>query len=86
VRGYIKLANVSIKYKKKARGTRYEVIKSPKVQVLITISENPRSLKFKSRTIYRVCKELGLKQENLIEPDINSVEILKDLGRTAYDV
>ena len=86
MKGYIKYARVSIKYKKKARGTRYEMIKTSPVDVIVTISENPRALKFKSRTISRVCKELGLKKEKLIEPNINSIEILKDLGRTAYDI
>jgi hypothetical protein len=86
MKGAIKYAKVSIKYKQKTRGKRLEVIKTRPVEVIVTIQEEPRALKFKSRTISRVCRHLNLNPNKIIEPTINSIEIIKDLGRTAYDI
>ena len=86
MRGNIKMAKVSIKYKKKTRGRTMEVVKTTPVEVIITIDEANRILKFKSRTISRVCKSLKLNKDKIIEPDINTIEIIKDLGKTAYNI
>lgn len=89
MRGSIKLAKVSIKYKEKKKGgkkTGFELIKTKKVETTIVIDEQRRILKFKSRTISKVCRELGLNDQKLIDPDINEIEILKDLGKTNYDI
>jgi len=86
MRGSIKMANVSIKYKQKTRGKRMEVVKTAPVEIIITIDEVNRVLKFKSRTISRVCRSLNLNKDKLIDPDINTIQIIKDLGKTAYDI
>jgi len=80
------MANVSIKYKQKTRGKRMEVVKTAPVEIIITIDEVNRVLKFKSRTISRVCRSLNLNKDKLIDPDINTIQIIKDLGKTAYDI
>lgn len=91
MKGSIKYANVSIKYKSKrtvVRGkqlyTDFQATRA--VPVVITIDEENRILKFKKRTINRVCRDLGLNQDLMFETTINSIEILKDLGKTVYDI
>lgn len=86
MKGNIKLAKVSIKYKKKTKERRMELIRTAPVEILIVIDETKRILKFKSRTISKVCQELSLNKDKVIDPDINTIEIIKDLGRTAYDI
>jgi predicted site-specific integrase-resolvase len=87
MRGEIKLAKVSIKYKQKRKGGKnFETIKTRKVEVIIVITYRPRTLKFKDRTISKVCRELGLNLDKLIDPVIDEIEILADLGKTNYDI
>ena len=63
-----------------------KVVKTVPVEIIITIDEVNRVLKFKSRTISKVCQSLNLKKDELIDPDINTIQIIKDLGKTAYDI
>lgn len=94
MKGSIKLANVSIQYKEKSykvnhAGRKVEFldpIVTKKVEVLIVINEEKRTVKFKERVMRKVCSLLGITYDNIIDPNINSVEILKDLGRTNYDI
>lgn len=87
MRGSIKLALVSIKYKQKKKGGKsFELIKSNKAKVVIVIDEQNRVLKFKNRTISKVCRDLGLNLDKLIDPTINEIEILVHLGKTNYDI
>ena len=94
MKGSIKLANVSIKYKVKSfkrnhAGIKVEFFKqvtSNKVEVLIVIHEEKRILKNKEKVIKKVCDELKLDFDKIVDPNINSVEILKDLGRTNYEI
>ena len=82
------MAKVSIKYKQKTRGTRQEVVKTEPVDVLIVVleAEGKRVLKFKQRIISKIIKELSIKEAKVIDPDINSIEIIKDVGQTNYEV
>lgn len=86
MKGRIKMANVSIKYKQRGRGNSMKVIKTRPTVTLIVINEEKRILKFKSRVISRVCRDLNLNSKKMIDPDINSIEIIKDVGQTAYDI
>lgn len=94
MKGSIKLANISIKYKEKTfkvnhAGRRIEFLEpvvTKKVETLIVINEEKRTVKFKERVLKKVCSELGISYDKIIDPNINSVEILKDLGRTNYDI
>ena len=88
-KGSIKFAEVAISYKrKKPRSTLFEtVITKPVKIVIVVIEENgKRTLKFKKIAINRVCDGCGLKYDKLIEPNINSINILADLGKTSYEV
>ena len=53
---------------------------------VVVIDEEKRILKNKTSAIKKVCRELEMNFDKLIEPNINSIEILKDLGKTAYDI
>jgi hypothetical protein len=94
MKGSIKLANVSIKYKVKSFKTNhagrkiefFEQTVSKKAEVLIVINEEKRIVKFKEKVIRKVCNELHLDFDKIVDPNINSVEILKDLGRTNYEI
>ena len=68
-----------------------KVEKTRPVQVLIVVKEwdGKRVLKFKTRVISRVIRELNISKtvyDKMIDPDIDSIEIIKDVGRTTYDV
>jgi hypothetical protein len=86
MKGRIKMANVSIKYKQRGRGKNLKMIRTKPIETLIVINEEKRILKFKSRVIGRICRDLHLNVDKLIEPDINSIDIIKDVGQTNYDV
>lgn len=94
MKGSIKLANVSIKYKEKNykvnhAGRKVEfltTVVTKKVEILIVIDEEKRVLKFKNRAIKKVCSALGLHFEKIVDPNINSIEIIKDLGKTSYEI
>lgn len=94
MKGSIKLANVSIKYKVKSFKTNhagrkvefFEQVTSKKAEVLIVINEEKRILKNKEKVMKKVCNELHLDFDKIVDPNINSVEILKDLGRTNYEI
>lgn len=87
MKGEIKLANVSIKYKQKRKGGKsFETIKTRKAKIIIVITYQPRTLKFKERTILKVCRELDLNFNKLIDPVIHEIDILADLGKTNYDI
>jgi len=89
MRGRIKNAKVSISYIKKIGAHKTEKIISPKVECLIVvkeISQEKRSLKFKERTIKRVCRQLKLKYDKLNNPNIHEIQILTDHGKTLYEV
>lgn len=94
MRGSIKLANISIKFKRKSfkknhagRNIEFlETVVTKKVEVLIVINEEKRIVKFKERVIKKACLELNLSFNDIIDPNINSVEILKDLGSTNYNI
>lgn len=86
MKGHIKLASVSIKYEEKTRGGKLtEVITKP-AEILIVINEDKKILKNKKQALGRVCKELGLNYKKLLNPNINKIEIIKDMGRTIYDI
>ena len=88
MRGRIKLATISISYEEKTRARIKKRIQSKPVEVLCVVaeSEQKRSLKFKKRTISRVCKELSINPDKLDNVKIESIDIVKDLGGTLYDV
>lgn len=87
MKGEIKLAKVSIKYKQKKKGGKsLEMIKTRKVEIIIVITYQPRTLKFKDRAILKVCRELRLNFDKLIDPVIDEIEIIADLGKTNYDI
>jgi hypothetical protein len=90
MKGSLKYALVSIKYKVKRVKIKnrqlYDVEISSKTEIVIVINEEKRVVKFKSDVISRVCRNLGLNLNNVHEPNINSVEILKDMGNTNYDI
>lgn len=87
MKGRIKMALVSIKYKhKESKLKAFKLVRTKKVNVLIVIDEENKILKFKKRTINNVCNELNLKIEKLTDVDIDSIEILKDLGSTNYEI
>ena len=86
MRGNIKLASVSIRYEEKARGKKpIEIITRP-AEILIVINEKERILKKKKEAIGRVCKELNLNYKKLLNPNINEIKIIKDMGQTLYDI
>jgi hypothetical protein len=94
MRGSIKLAKVSIKYNEKTykinpNGRKVEFpvpVVTKAVEVILIINEEKRVVKFKERVIKKVCLQLHLNYDKLSDPNINSVEILKDLGKTNYDI
>jgi len=89
MRGNIKNALVSISYEEGGRSKSKKRLTSKKIECLIVVkelSQEKRSLKFKERTIKRVCKDLKLKYDNLKNPNIHEIQILTDLGQTLYDV
>ncbi len=86
MKGHIKLASVSIKYEEKRRGEKLKEIISKSADILIVINEKDKILKFKKTAIRRVCGMLSLNHEKLINPNINKIDILKDMGKTVYDI
>lgn len=94
MKGRIKLAKISIKYKEKSYKTNHAGrkvefltdVKTKAVEVLIVINEPKRIIIGKTKVIKKVCKEIGLDYDKIADPTINSVEILKDLGATNYDI
>ena len=87
MKGNIKYAKVSIKYNESKGRTKSEVSTKPvKILIVVKETENKRTLKFKTAAIKRVCQEAKLNYNKLRDPDINSIEIIKDLGKTIYDV
>ena len=86
MKGHIKYASVSIKYEEKVRGKEpIEVITKP-ADILIVINEKKRILKNKKQALTRACKELNLNYKKLLNPNINKIEIIKDMGETLYDI
>lgn len=87
MRGRIKMAMVSLKYKMKGRGRKMELHKTPKIECLVVVKEweGKRVLKFKSRVISRVTRQINISKK-AIDLDINSIDIIKDVGKTNYDV
>lgn len=94
MKGSIKLAAISIKYKEKTTKKNhagrnvdfYTPVVTKKVEVIIVINEEKRIVRFKERVIRKVCVALNLNYDKILEPNINSVEILKDLGKTNYEI
>lgn len=86
MKGHIKLASVSIKYEEKTRGKNPKEIISNPAHILIVINEKDKILKFKKTAIRRVCEMLNLNYQKLINPNINKITILKDMGKTVYDI
>lgn len=85
MKGRIKLANVSIKYEK-VRKKKKEIIITKPIEAIIVVNEEKRLLKFQKRVISRICDDLNINKKNLINIKINSVEIIKDIGQTNYNI
>jgi len=83
MKGNIKLASVSIKYK---TGKKKEYNISRTVDVVLVANEKKKVIKQQQTVIRRVCKYLNLNYPKLNEPKINTIKILKDLGTTLYDI
>ena len=86
MKGHIKLASVSMKYEEKTRGGKLTEVITRSAEILIVINEDKKILKNKKQALGRACNELGLNYKKLLNPNINKIEIIKDMGRTIYDI